>query len=239
MTAGTELTMLRRGDTLVPSAPMFLDDLLAIQEGKELLVTIRQPRHVEQHKLFFSVLGEIVRSGQWDGDVDSLLDYIKIGTGLVSTVIDQQTGKAYFVLKSISFASMDQTRFHRFFKRAEWFMAERMGVDVGATIDEVKRRGLSTEALTPAAAPPAAAKPSPVEMVPEPAEAAPGPADAPEAGLEETHEARLFRNAEWMASRGTETLRAWWDDRTKDEKQLLKPEMERLKASAENAADIP
>jgi hypothetical protein len=177
MSAGVDITMRRKGDTLVPTAEMFREDLQSIPEAKELLVSIRTPRSVEHHRLFFAVLHEMVKSGIWDGDVESLLDYVKVGVGHVSTVIDPSGAswvsdavrelaeevmgsqsdrdpvtvklaaaivgagpKVYLVPKSISFASMSGDKFQRFFRRFEWFCAERMGVDIGDIVAQIMAR---------------------------------------------------------------------------------------------------
>lgn len=133
--AGLELTMIRRGDTLVPSAQWFLDQLHTLPDGKEVFVTIRRVRSVQHHRFFFGVLNEIVESGQWEGDVETLLIYLKIGIGYVSTVIGP-TGKVYYVPKSIAFESMDEEAFKAFHKKAEAFFVNKMEID----IEEIYRR---------------------------------------------------------------------------------------------------
>lgn len=128
--SGLEMTMTRKGQTLVPTAQIFMADLMTVPEGKEVFVVVRMARNPRQHRWFFGVLGQIVKSGTWDGDVNSLLDWIKVAVGHVSTVI-HESGRVYHILKSISFASMDQLKFQRFVKRAEYYLAERLGIDVG------------------------------------------------------------------------------------------------------------
>jgi hypothetical protein len=127
--SGIEVTMKRKGDNLVATSEMFHQDVMNIPEDKEVFVTIRMARNPAQHRWFFGVLGQMVKAGVWDGDVDSLLEHIKIAVGHVSKVI-HWTGEVYYSIKSIAFASMDQLKFSRFVKRAEYVIAERFGVDV-------------------------------------------------------------------------------------------------------------
>lgn len=133
--SGLEITMIRRGDSLVPSAQWFLDLLHNIPDGKEVFVTIRRVRSVQHHRFFFGALHEIVESGQWEGDVDTLLIYLKIGIGYVTTVIGE-TGKVFYVPKSIAFESMSEDQFQEFRKKADAFFVGKMKID----IEEIYRR---------------------------------------------------------------------------------------------------
>lgn len=62
---------------------------------------------------------------------------LKLATGLVRTFIDEETGKAIMVPLSISFASMDQTRFNQFFDAACFTMANRW-FPPGTTSDSIR-----------------------------------------------------------------------------------------------------
>lgn len=83
-----QLTMLRRGDNLVPAAEIFLEDMRAIPEGREVVVTVKRSRSPKHLRFFFAKLRAIITAGHWDGDTDSLLSYLKIGVGHCVTVID-------------------------------------------------------------------------------------------------------------------------------------------------------
>jgi hypothetical protein len=128
---GIQITGIRKGDGFFPASAVFLEDIRAIPEGREVSLTIVQNRNPSQHRWFWAMLSEVVKSGAWDGDAETLLDWLKIAVGHVTTVIDKRSGKTFFVLKSISFTSLDQTRFHRFVRRCEFVLAERLGVDIG------------------------------------------------------------------------------------------------------------
>jgi hypothetical protein len=150
--SGTEVTMLRRGDSLVPSCEMFREDLLAIPEGKEVFVTIRRARSPRHHRFFFAALQEIVRSGAWDGTVETLLIYLKIATGRVTTVIGDR-GRTFYVPKSIAFESFSEDEFTGFKREVEKVLGERLHIDVEAIYQAVLSRSqlrddVPTEVLT-------------------------------------------------------------------------------------------
>ncbi len=143
--SGVDLTMLRRGDSLVPSCEMFREDLATIPEGKEVFVTLRRVRSPKHHRFWFAALQEIVRSGQWEGSVETLLIWIKIATGHVTVVIGPK-GQTFYVPKSIDFASMSEDQFTSFKREAEKALAERLHVDVEAIYDSVMSRSRLREA---------------------------------------------------------------------------------------------
>ncbi len=126
--AGIEMTMKREGSTMIPTAAMFEDDLRKIPEDREVFVTIRMARNPQFHKWFFAALNQIVKSGQWDGTIDSLILWLKIATGHVHKY--DEDGKTYHVLNSWSFASMDELSFRDLVDRAKYVLADRLGINM-------------------------------------------------------------------------------------------------------------
>lgn len=86
-----KLRMIRRGDTLVPAAEMFLDDLRTISENQPLDVSATRSRSVPHHRRFFAKLRKLRQSGAWEQDEESLLSYVKIGIGHVVSVVDNSS----------------------------------------------------------------------------------------------------------------------------------------------------
>ena len=106
----------------------------------------RNPRH---HRLLFALLKKITESGAWQGDTDGLLDYCKIGTGHVRTVMGPD-GAVHQIPKSISFASMPQDKFSKWFDATVKLVCERLlgGHDAEALKQEIidsVDRGLSSQ----------------------------------------------------------------------------------------------
>lgn len=137
--SGIEITMLRRGDSLVPSCEMFREDLHTVPEGKEVFVSLRRARSPKHHRFWFAALQEIVRSGQWQGTVETLLIAIKIGTGHVTVVIGER-GKTYYVPKSIDFSSLGEDAFTAFKREAEKYLTERLKIDIEAIYQTIADR---------------------------------------------------------------------------------------------------
>lgn len=125
----------RKGKALVPSdlhAEEFLDD---IKDGTEVLVSIRKARSVEHHRFFFAKLKAIVDvTGRW-GDVEELLDDLKLATRHVEKRQNVITGQYFMRPRSISFASLGQAAFRRFDDRCNYVLAE-AGIDVGEIVKQ-------------------------------------------------------------------------------------------------------
>ena len=128
--SGIELAMTRRGATLVPASPAFLEDLEKIQEGKEVLVTVRMARNPRHDRWFHATIAEVIRAGAWNGDAESFRRYLKIALGYAEEIVGAD-GKVFYVLQSLSPASMDKIRFTDFVRRVEQHVAERWGIDIG------------------------------------------------------------------------------------------------------------
>lgn len=97
----------------------------------------RNPRH---HRLLFAALNFVkMHCATFEAaSIDQIKDALKLATGLADTFVDANTGKTYYVLKSISFAAMDQTRFNTFFDAATEVIASRW-MPAGTTSEAVRR----------------------------------------------------------------------------------------------------
>lgn len=127
----------KRGNSLVP-ADIMSDELLAqIRDGREVMVTIRRARNPKHHRLLFAALRKVVdNTDRWPSE-EVLLDELKLATGLAEVRVNLLTGKPYAVPASISFAAMDQTRFGEWFARATVALAQAIGVEHQALLDEI------------------------------------------------------------------------------------------------------
>lgn len=108
---------IRRNDALVAVDDNAREALQAIKEGREVCILVKGNRNPRFHRFFFAFLGDIVDAGAWDGDTDSLLDWVKLKTFHVEPVI--VAGQQVLRLKSINFESMSEGPFRRFYQRAE------------------------------------------------------------------------------------------------------------------------
>lgn len=126
------------GACLVPTSQEGLDQIEALKADKEVMVHLHAARNPKHHRMFFALLNKVIDGGAWDGDLDSLMDAVKIATGHVERSIGLD-GKVFYKIKSISFESMPQDKFSRFFDRACFYVSTRLlgNEDWQALRDEV------------------------------------------------------------------------------------------------------
>lgn len=140
-TALTEFPFARHGDHLIASTEEASAALSEIREGREVLVSFRTPRNIRHHKLFFAILKFLqYHSLRFENvPVEKIKDAVKLATGLADTFIDADTGKTYYVLRSISFAAMSQHDFREFFDEAVKVIAHRW-MPEGTTPEAVRKQ---------------------------------------------------------------------------------------------------
>lgn len=121
----SKAVFIKRDGVLRPVDDAGLDILCALKEGRQVMVHIHAARNPRHHRLLFALIGMAIAGGAWEGDEDSLLDYIKYGVGHTRTSIDP-AGKVHIVPKSIAYESMPQDAFRKFFDRAVWLVCHRL-----------------------------------------------------------------------------------------------------------------
>jgi len=110
----------------------------ALNRGATVKVKVWTPRNLGHHKLFFAMLKIVCDNQEHFKNVDELLFALKIKLGLVDYV--QTKGGAYPMPQSISFASMDQAAFGKFFDdTVEFLVTEAIpGMDKEELLNEVR-----------------------------------------------------------------------------------------------------
>ncbi len=134
----TTIVCVKHNGGLIPADDDAQDVLSKLEKGKEVLVEVRAPRRIRQHKLFFGLLNLLVENSGAFINVEDALKRVKIACGEVDELIDADTGQVFYTLRSIAFASMDQTRFSALFDLAVKVIAERWLV--GTSQDELRQR---------------------------------------------------------------------------------------------------
>lgn len=125
----------KRNGALYP-VDMAADDMMtSIPDGKEILVTIRQPRSPQHHRYFFAILRKVVANSDTYNDEEELLDVVKLAVGY-SKPVRLWDGTIYRRPRSISFGSMGQDAFQRFTKRALYVLGRMTGVDPESLLRE-------------------------------------------------------------------------------------------------------
>lgn len=101
----------------------------------------RNPRH---HRLFFAILKFVKEHCERfeNATLDQIKDALKLACGLVDRFVDAESGRTFYVLKSISWAAMDQARFNAFFADACHVIATRW-MPAGTTAKDVRNELIS------------------------------------------------------------------------------------------------
>lgn len=117
-----------------------------LRKGDDVLCTITKPRNYEFHKKFFALvrltfdnLPERLHQMLGIRSEEDMLDCIKIDLGLYTE--HWHGGRKVLKLGSISFASMDQTEFERFYNKAITLILNKYlsGTDRQALTEEIER----------------------------------------------------------------------------------------------------
>lgn len=131
---------------LVPMYDSDSDEVRKIKVGDTVLCSIKRPRNYEFHKKFFALvrltlenLPETLARELDVHNIDDMLSCFKMDLGLFRVLT--HGGRQVVKLESISFASMDNTEFARFYERCvdlvEYVYLR--GIDRQDILDEVDR----------------------------------------------------------------------------------------------------
>lgn len=89
-----------------------------MKDGAGYLVNLHRPRNLLHHRKLFALLNLVQENTDKWATVETLLDDLKISTGLFDTRINVLSGLPYATPKSISFASMTQDEFEEWYDKA-------------------------------------------------------------------------------------------------------------------------
>lgn len=116
----------RRGEFLVPEAPMDGDALRELPAGKALAITVRQPRRSSrQNRLYRALLGIVAQNLDQEITPDALHGWMKLKLGLADPV-KQRNGDIVWVPRSVAFDKMDHAEFTNYFAMAKALVTEHL-----------------------------------------------------------------------------------------------------------------
>ncbi len=117
----------KQASSLVPVDEEGRALLAKIKDGRDVECEVIQRRNPRHHRLLFAMIKMLRDNTElFEGkDTEIVLTALKLATGYVRTYVDRTTGNTVMVPLSISFASMDQTRFSEWFDCAVHQIAER------------------------------------------------------------------------------------------------------------------
>ena len=131
----TQAAFINDGRSLRPVEPRAFELMRGFKMGQRVMVEAWSPRNIDQHRLFFGVLGKVVENSETWTDVDTLRDALLLETQHVD-VRRNLAGRVYVIPKSLRFASMPQAEFAKVFD------------DVMRVIETAILPGIDREALT-------------------------------------------------------------------------------------------
>jgi len=109
------LLMVRRGAMFHPADDLAAEDMLAVPNGKPVLVEVRNPRSLPQHRLLFKMIREVARATPTPISENALRQWLTVRTGHVD-VMPLGFGKTYEAPRSWAFDKMTQPEFRKLFE---------------------------------------------------------------------------------------------------------------------------
>lgn len=114
----------RRGDFLLPEAPLDGEALRLLPAGKALAITVRQPRRSSrQNRLYRGLLTVVCDNLDQPITPDDLHEWMKLHLDL-KTPVKSRNGKVTWVTKSVAFDKMEHDEFTRYFDRVKALVIE-------------------------------------------------------------------------------------------------------------------
>ncbi len=112
---------------LVPMYPADLDEKKRLRLGEEYEVSIRRPRNVKFHRLFFALLNLGHQNTQMDLPFETYRRWAVMKAGFVK-IYSTPKGQL-FEPESIAFANMDEDRFKQVYDRVLDVIVDDIGTD--------------------------------------------------------------------------------------------------------------
>ena len=100
---------------LVPDDADAIEYAQTAKEGQLFVIDLKVQRNVKQHKLFWALMHFVADNSEKYSNANDLVRHLKIATGNVREFYGYDD-KMYIEAVSMSYASMDQIKFQRFFK---------------------------------------------------------------------------------------------------------------------------
>ena len=115
-------------NSLKPSDEQSEEYFKKLKIGTIVSCDIKKPRNVKFHRKFFALLKLVLNNQERYTNTDQLLIAIKLKLGMY-TICKSLTDKPFPILKSISFARMDDLEFAKLYDDTLFILAEFIQVD--------------------------------------------------------------------------------------------------------------
>ena len=124
-----KLQVEKRDGHFLPISIYDAETIEGFPEGQLFDVKPVSRRSDPHHKLYWVVLGRVVKqTGAW-ATAAHLHDDLKMICGFYRTVVNQATGSIYYTPDSIAYTKMDQKAFSVYFETAMQKLSETIGFD--------------------------------------------------------------------------------------------------------------
>lgn len=98
-------------------------------EGQLYDLEVVADRSDPHHKLYWAILGKVVKDTQLWASSAHLHDDLKMLCGYYRTVVNKASGSLYYIPDSIAYTKMDQRQFSEYFENAMAKLSETLGYD--------------------------------------------------------------------------------------------------------------
>jgi len=115
----TDVLLVREGNALKAADPISAETLSAMKHGEVVTATLKRTRNIQHHRKAFALLSLVQENQDQYPDVESLLTAVKVGIGHCTWINATIRGIHIQIPipKSISFASMSQDKFEKFYEK--------------------------------------------------------------------------------------------------------------------------
>lgn len=113
-----DVVMCKRISSLIPVDDEGKEAIDGIGQGELVRVKITKARNLKHHKKFFSMLNLVLENQDKYPTQKHLLTAVKLEAGWYEDEAVDVNGKRSYLVKSISFAKMDQVEFDKFYEEA-------------------------------------------------------------------------------------------------------------------------
>lgn len=125
-----QITMRKCNGTLIPASRHSQNILDKVCERKDMIVTVHQARNPQHHDKFWAVATLVADNDEHFKIADDAVMWAKLKTSWMVRTWRLEDGTIIVEPKSISFASLDQLTFEKFYDQAMTLWSGRLGIDV-------------------------------------------------------------------------------------------------------------
>ena len=135
-----KLWVKRVGPALYPWSEDYRQEFERLPRGVSLKADITQPRNYEFHKLYWALCARVAHG--IDRDAEWVDWALKVETGHYD-VFTTRGGREVLRTRSISFAEMDEVRFHQYFNECVAAIYEIWHIDPASVADLLLPKGMA------------------------------------------------------------------------------------------------